>query len=252
MHPVPVSRLPASVQANIPNRRNTLIPQFIRHLLHLTFTLMCLSVVTAVAQEVNATGSTASGLPVYTVQSEQSVLRILVGREGLLARMGHNHVIVSRNLRGTIHFNTPPLPSTAQLMIPVDTLIVDDATERQRAGAGYESIPTEKDKQATRSNMLRPEVLDGQHFPEIRIEAVIDGENPDPRQMTITLYFKDQQIGLKLPATLTVNNDQLKVEASFTLEHEQLGLEPFTALGGALRVAKTIGFELQLEARINK
>ncbi len=216
------------------------------------FTLMCLSVVTAIAQEVNSTGSTTSGIPVYTVDSEKSVFRILVGREGLLARMGHNHVIVSHNISGTIHFNTPPLPSTAQLKIPVDSLVVDDPAERQRAGAGYESIPTEKDKQGTRSNMLRPEVLDAQQFPEIRIEAVIDGNNPDPRQMAITLYFKGQQIGLNLPATLSINNGRMLVEARFNLEHQQLGLRPFTALGGALRVANTIGFELRLEATTDK
>lgn len=175
-------------------------------------------------------------------------MRILVGRDGLLSRLGHNHVIVNRSISGLITLDAVPDRSRAHLRIPVDGLIVDETEERRRAGDGYESIPDEKARAGTRTNMLRPDVLDGQRWPEILIEATFADNHSEPPMFDVTLTFKGATIPLRLPAVLSVNDGLLSIEAHFTLEHADLGLRPFSALGGTLKVAETLGFELSVMA----
>lgn len=184
----------------------------------------------------------------YRIVSGQSILRVMVGRAGLLSRLGHNHVIVNRSISGMIVLDAQPDRSRARLRIPVDGLIVDEAVERRRAGNGYESMPDEKARTDTRANMLRPEVLDGQRWPEIVIDATIADNDSEPRMFDVTLTFKGTTIPLRLPAVWSVNDDRLSVRANFSLEHAELGLRPFSALGGALKVAATLRFELELTA----
>ena len=184
----------------------------------------------------------------FQIQTDQSSLRILVGRQGLLARMGHNHVIVSRSMTGTVRLDTRTNQADAHLLIPVDDLIVDDVTDRQRAGRGYESLPEEKARAGTRANMQRPEVLDAAHYPEIRIDIAQTGYDATRKMIAITLMFKGSQIPLQLPATISIAGNHIQADASFSLDHNDLGLRPFSALGGALRVAETIQFELHIEA----
>lgn len=127
--------------------------------------LLWLIAVVACQQPVYAqpAAPTTTNFPVQTsdgqlfqVTSDQSILRVLVGRNGLLARMGHNHVVVSRSITGTIRFD-PRSEADAHLVIPVSELLVDETGERLRAGTGYESVPGETAKADTRTNMLRPE-----------------------------------------------------------------------------------------------
>ena len=182
------------------------------------------------------------------IDTGKSILRIYVGRAGLLSRMGHNHVIVSRDISGSIALVPEQNIASAELRIPVQQLIVDDTEERKRAGDDYDSLPTESDKTATRSNMLGPRVLNGEIYPEIiiNVEAVSMKENEG--DYFITLMLKDQEIALRLPANHTRTGGKLVIDTSFNLEHEDLGLTPYSIMGGMLRVARQIGFELHIES----
>ncbi len=221
------------------------------------FLLLCLIAAASLLQAAHAqsTNPGTSNLPalandvqLFQVASDKSILRIMVGRNGLLSRIGHNHVVVSRSITGTIRFDNWSGQADAHLVIPVDELLVDEAGERLRAGTGYESVPGETAKLDTRTNMLRPEVLDVQRYPEILIDTALSGYDASRNTIAVSLTFKGIQIPLHLPATLTITANSLQVDTNFSLNHKDLGLRPFSVLGGALRVAETLDFELHIEA----
>jgi hypothetical protein len=184
----------------------------------------------------------------YVIQTGRSILRIYVGRAGLLARMGHNHVIVSRDIAGSISLSEQRRISAAAFHIPLQHLVIDDAEERKRAGAGYESFPSEQDKSATQKNMLGVYVLDAERYPELSVNIDADSSTVTESLFSVKLLFKDREIPLQVPASISFEGIKLLVDSQFSLDHQDLGLTPFSVMGGMLRVARQIDFELYIES----
>lgn len=186
---------------------------------------------------------------VYNIQKADSVLRVFVGRAGLLARLGHNHVIRTRDLEGQIVITPRNIESTATFLFPVESLEVDNPQERERAGSGYDSQPGASAIAGTRDNMLGNDVLNSSEFPDIRVNIATSSVAEEQWLFAIELELQGRLIDFEIPATLIVSDASVSVHADFSLTHEQLGLSPFTALGGTLRVADTLDFELAIEAQ---
>lgn len=185
---------------------------------------------------------------VFDIDTGRSILRIYIGRTGLLSSMGHNHIILNRDIVGSISVFPNPLRSTAQLTIPVQKMIVDDTQERKQAGSRYTSIPSESDKSATRTNMLGSVVLDAILFPNIYVDIKTTSIDESNNVFSINLRLKEEQISLELPANYTIDNEKILVDTSFKLNHSDLGLIPYSAIGGMLKVAQEIEFNLHIEA----
>lgn len=192
--------------------------------------------------------STSADSTVYSIDVETSILRVYVGRAGPLARLGHNHVIHSRELSGQIELAQNQLNSSASFAFPVASFVVDDPAERARAGEGFESEPAQSAIEGTRENMLGEAVLNVVAFGEIAVRATPETITENQWILSVELDFQGSTINLKIPAEIVQTDSRLSVHASFTLDHEDLGLSPFSALGGSLRVAEEIDFELQIEA----
>jgi len=185
---------------------------------------------------------------VYDIAPESSILRVYVGRAGVLARMGHNHVIHTRDLSGTIILADNRDDSSASFSFPVDSLTVDDPEERDRAGEDYESEPDESAIAGTRRNMLGAGVLNSEEFPVVEATVTTVTSAQEQWQFDVQLQVQDSNFSYRIPASVTINGDVIAVQAELTLNHEQLGLSPFTALGGALRVAEDLDFEIAIVA----
>ena len=87
------------------------------------------------------------GLPstgkLYRVDENQSELRVLVYRAGPLARLGHNHVMVNRAIRGSVNLADAAGAADAagtsafSLSVPVAGFVVDDAQARREEGSDF-------------------------------------------------------------------------------------------------------------------
>lgn len=184
----------------------------------------------------------------YAVQSTQSEIRLLVFRAGALARFGHNHVIVGP-VRGEIWAGRTSEQSGFLLEIPVEALSVDPAAARAEEGEEFAAQVSAEARQGTREHMLGEGVLDAQRYPVIRVEsASLTGPRWNPTAVArVTLRGATRE--LKFPAAVVEQGDRLTVIASFVLRQSDLGIEPYSALGGGLRVADEIRVRIRLEAR---
>jgi polyisoprenoid-binding protein YceI len=108
-------------------------------------------------------------------------LTILVYRGGPLAKAGHNHVIASHALRGSLYVPVDLAQSSFEIHMPVTELTVDEADLRAKENSDdFPPDVPDSAKEGTRHNMLSPALLDGDQYPEIvlrseRVEWVAEG-----------------------------------------------------------------------------
>jgi hypothetical protein len=127
----------------------------------------------------------AQGKPVFRVDPAESLVVIEVRRAGSLARLGHDHVVASHEVRGYV----APDEGRADLYVPLARMQVDEPALRKQAG--LDTQPTESDIEGTRANMLE-KVLEAEKFPFalIRVSGVKAKEKKTTLAVAITLRSK--------------------------------------------------------------
>lgn len=172
----------------------------------------------------------------YNVVPAESLLVVLVYRGGVLARLGHNHVVASHDLTGRVFVPEDITRTSFEVHVPVEKLIVDE--EELRAAEGIEFPPgvPEFAKNGTRKNMLSPAVLDGSHFPEIFLESGQFKTNQRGLQVQVRVTLRDQVRSLVVPMQYRIEGKTLQVEGEFSLRQTDFGIKPFSALAGAMQV----------------
>jgi polyisoprenoid-binding protein YceI len=190
-----------------------------------------------------------AGAVVYRINPQTSEVRLLVYRDGVLSTFGHNHVVSLKDFTGTIHLQPKLSQSRVELDIPVDRLIIDDAAVRLQEGEDFASEPSKEDAAATRTNMLSNALLNAKQFPAIKVTGTsgpVDARNS--AMLALSVQLVGQEIKLTIPATLKLEGDQLEASGTVELSHKQLGLKPFSALLGSLRVAEQMKFKYRIRA----
>jgi polyisoprenoid-binding protein YceI len=186
--------------------------------------------------------------PRYVVDPGASELRLLVYRDGPLARFGHNHVMIARP-RGEIRAGGSASESGFRLEIPVQSLAVDPAAARAEEGEEFSAQLSEQAREGTRLNMLGADVLDAATHPFIRVESIaLAGPRWNPTVLaraTLRGVTRD----LRFAAAVFQQDDLLTVIATLRIRQSEFGIEPFAMLGGALRVRDAIDIRLLLAAR---
>jgi hypothetical protein len=193
----------------------------------------------------------------YDIVPQDSLLTILVYRGGTLAGAGHNHVIASHDLSGTIYVASEILQSSFEVHVPVATLTVDEAALRaQQPAAEFPADVSASAQQGTRRNMLGEALLDAEHNPEIVLRALrlepAPGATVDPAAVLAEVQstVRGQQRAFTAPVRFRLGADgTLEVSGEFPLRQSALGLTPFSALLGALQVQDEMRVSFHIVAR---
>lgn len=182
-------------------------------------------------------------------QVTDSRLAVRVYRDGPMQKLGHNHLITSRALAGEIRVGEPLTASRFAFRLPLDSLVVDDAHERARAGGEFAAPVPDRDREATRHNMLGERVLDRARQGEMLLMAESISGGPAGFEARVRVSLAGVEHVLAVPFTLTVADGRLVARADLHLTHADLGLEPYTVALGALRVRDDFEVDLTVEAR---
>lgn len=184
----------------------------------------------------------------FRIAPPRSKLTIKVFRSGALATLGHNHVIISHDLAGFVYLADDMSKARADLFVPVASFVVDDAAERTAAGSDFTTQPTASDIDGTRANMLGPKLLDAQQWPFVLVHVAPMHVGTDSTQIQISITVRDQTATVPVGARWQRIGNELTIESAFKIDHATLGLTPFSALGGALRVADQIDIAISIVA----
>ena len=190
----------------------------------------------------------------YDIVAADSLLTVRVYRAGTLATVGHNHIIASHTLVGTVYVPDELTRSSIELHLAVAELTVDEPQLRaQEAGGDFPADVPESARAGTRRNMLGPAVLDAGEYPEI----VLRSERLEPAAADAAGEFvayldaqvREQHRTITVPLACQLAGDTLTVTGETALRQGELGLTPFTALMGALAVQDEMRVRFRIVAR---
>jgi polyisoprenoid-binding protein YceI len=188
------------------------------------------------------------GATVYQVDPRSSQLSILVFRGGKFSRLGHNHVMTSQDVSGRVWVH-PEFPRSGfELSFPVAQLVVDDVEARRAAGGDFPPDIPQSDKDGTRKNMLKPEVLDGEHYPQVRLQAAKVGGTLQAPQVTARITIKDATREVEVPVQVAIEGAKLSASGEFDILQTEFGIKPFSVALGALEVQDKLHIKFKIVA----
>jgi len=185
----------------------------------------------------------------FRVDAAASRFEFRLRADGPLASVGHTHVISSHDLAGTIWLQAPPGQSSCALEMPAASLLVDDPGERRTAGGEF-AEPLDADARAgTRDHMLGERQLDAAHHPAVSLQCRAIRVAGDSATVELAVTLRGRESVLQVPAKWRQQGDTLEIEGEFDFRQSALGLEPYSLMFGALRVADLIHARFALRAR---
>ncbi|MFX4227824.1 MAG: YceI family protein [Porticoccaceae bacterium] len=183
---------------------------------------------------------------IYTVNPEDSYIHVYTDTAGALGRFSHKHLVAITRIQGQVSIT--PEGHSAHLVVRPEDFLVDDDTERARAADPEFRESVRKDIQTgTRKNMLGARLLDVEQYPVIEVAVQLDRLSSSPL-LNVSVHILGERRDLQVPAILQVDEQQLGVTGYFELSHADLGLQPYTAMGGLLRVADQLRVQFDISA----
>lgn len=173
----------------------------------------------------------------HRIIAGESLVAITVRRGGPLARMGHDHVIATRQLEGFIDL----AKGHTELRFRLDQLQVDEPAMRKEAG--LDTQPSPDAIEGTRRNMFN-KVLQAAAHPWVAVRAERNGEFLDAQ---VTLHGITRNY--RVPLQLKENGAELEARGSFTARQSDFGITPFAVFGGALAVKDEMELRFAISAR---
>jgi polyisoprenoid-binding protein YceI len=191
---------------------------------------------------------TEAGATIYQIDPQASSLQVFVYRGGTFARLGHNHVMTSNSVTGRVWMRSSFAASGFELSFPVADLIVDDPDARRAAGTDFPPDIPAADKEGTRKNMLRKEVLDAETYPIVTVKsATVEGSLQAPK-ITARITIKNATKEVIVPTNIVVNGDGLTASGEFDILQTDFGIKPFSVALGALEVQDRLHVRFTLVA----
>lgn len=182
----------------------------------------------------------------YAVNSAESYIHIYTGTAGIFEMFSHRHLVAITRIQGEVSIT--PEESSAHLIVQPEDFLVDDNAERARAADPEYREPVSEDIQTdTKTNMLGDRQLHADRYPEIRVDIQLDRLSATPI-LDVTVHILGREQHLQIPAILDVDEQHVWATGYFELSHSDLGIEPYTAFGGLLRVAEGLRMQFKIVA----
>lgn len=184
----------------------------------------------------------------FQVDPERTAVTVLVRRAGPLARLGHDHVITSADEAGSVWLGNAPADSSFELILPVERFDVDLPAARAAAGLEFAAPVPDDARIGTRHNMLRAEVLDGEHFPTITLRSsATSGVWPQPI-VRVAVTLKGVEREQEIPVIVERTATGVIARGELRLNQTDFGMTPFSVAGGAIQVADTLEIRFEITA----
>ena len=199
------------------------------------------------------------GVP-YDIVADESLLTIRVYRGGTLASAGHNHLIASHALTGTIYVPADVMRTSFEAHIPVAAFTVDEAALRaQEHSADFPPEVPDAAREGTRRNMLGEALLDSERNPQIVLRSVRLESAGQPAPSTgsearavlarVQTTVRGELRTISVPVRYRLAAGTVIVSGEAPLRQSDIGLTPFSALLGALQVQDEMRVRFRLVAR---
>ncbi|HET6900274.1 MAG TPA: YceI family protein [Vicinamibacteria bacterium] len=179
----------------------------------------------------------------YVVDAGASSVRIHVGKSGAFSFAGHKHEVVAPALSGEVTADPADL-GASRVSLSFEAAALKVLPEGEPAG----------DPPKVEEAMRGPKVLDAPQFPSItfktqRVSGRESGSGVYDLELAGELSLHGVARALTLPVHVEVAGDTLTASGKAVLRHDQFGMQPVGAAGGAVKVKNEIEIEYRIVAR---
>ena len=183
---------------------------------------------------------------VYPLDSEASQIIVTVRRGGLMARLGHDHIVSSNHVQGFIFLDSGSGQCTADLFVPIAMLEVDNA--KLRTLAAMTTTPSAADIKGTRGNMLKS--IEGEDFPFAQLHSsdCFTSVSGNKSTVELTIHGVTQQRKLDI-ALEQARGDELVISGTFSILQSDFGITPFSIMNGLIKVEDKLDLSFRLIAK---
>ena len=171
----------------------------------------------------------------FTIDQSRSVLVVQLFRDGVAARLGHDHVVRATRFSGLVRFD-PTAPQSASIRVDVDAagLKADEPSMRSRFSVS--GAPTASDIAEIETSMKSERQLYVSRFPRITLVSDrITRDAPERYQVAGQLTIRGVTQAVRFPATVRMEGDVLHATATIEFLQTSFGFQPYRAALGAIK-----------------
>lgn len=185
----------------------------------------------------------------FTIDPGQSALVVQIFKDGVAARLAHDHVVQARAFSGTVAYDPQkPDASTIQVKVEVESLQADDPATRRKFGLDGE--PSAKDRADIEATMKSDGQLAAGRFSSITFASTSIAKQPDGRLLvTGRLTIRGVAQEVKFPAQIAQEAGVLRGRAQLTFKQSSFGYQPYRAALGAIKNKDEVILHIDLGAK---
>jgi polyisoprenoid-binding protein YceI len=185
----------------------------------------------------------------FTIDPGQSALVVQVFKDGVAARLAHDHVVQARAFSGTVAYDPQKLDaSTIEVKVEVGSLRADEPATRRKFG--LEGEPSAKDRADIEAAMKSDGQLDAARFPSITFASTSIAKQSDGRFLVVgRLTIRGVTQEVKFPAQIATEGGLLRGRAQFTFKQSSFGYQPYRAALGAIKNKDEVVLHIDLAAK---
>jgi polyisoprenoid-binding protein YceI len=184
----------------------------------------------------------------FRVDPSRSSLVVQIFRDGVAAKLGHEHVVQASTFSGRVTYDSSaPGASCVAAQVHTATLKVDDPETRRRFRLGGQ--PTTTDLAEIEKSMKAEGQLDVSRFPMIIFTSTtITPETQDRYLVTGQLTIRGVTRAVRFRANVVVEGNVFRATATLTLMQSAFGYQPYSALLGAIKNKDAVMLHIDLVA----
>lgn len=175
------------------------------------------------------------------INTSKSLLTVHVNKGGVLAFIGHQHIVASHDLIGWVdQENNQGFFSFDIAKLTIDESVLLKAKK-------LPDVLKESDKAATKQNMLK--MLDVKNYPDVRVQVTKFDTAKSTIRAKIVLNDHMVERDLFVKVTRSAKNKITNISGETSLKLSDFAVEPFSALAGLLSVGDElmIGWNLVID-----
>jgi polyisoprenoid-binding protein YceI len=170
---------------------------------------------------------------VYRVDSS-SRFEVRTGKAGLFGFAGHNHRIRARSFTGAlVYMPGDPTRSRVSIVVAAESLEVltpPDTAEIRKV-----------------TETMRGQVLDADHYPQIRLASQTLAPTADGFHAVVALTLRGTTRDVPIDVKVQFRSDSVLAGCSFSVKQSDFGISPYRGgPGGTVKVADRVTFDIAL------
>jgi hypothetical protein len=191
----------------------------------------------------------------YDIDDSASEVLLYVYKEGLMASLGHNHVIALHGLQGEAQWHADAARRRFVLQFPAAAMSVDDPPRRVEAGEDFASVLDEAARSGTRDHMLGDKLLQVLRFPTIELRSEQSSAAAATAEESVANFrvlarVRNRESHFDVPMKLKREGATLTASGNLSLLQTALGLAPYGTALGTLRVRDQIDVKFRIVAHL--